>query len=766
MNAGFIGWQIGLLCVSLATGLFAGEQAVAEKHNSLDPRGKIHIPIGVADSLDTLKTFVEAEGNFSPGFGSYGIYFWVFDKTSGRLFAPTMEGVPCEHGLAEGGLLIPWSKWAAGQIAVRTQICQVERQSPAGTVHVVGTRASLTNMSDKVRQVLLYVALRPLGPAGWDIRELTVSAEGDALLVDGHPALVAEERPVSAGVSGTDTIGQFALRGEMPEGKSATSETGACSGALGFDLVLSPGEVKGIAVVCPVLPGRRAARHKWVDLGQNALADLAELNPKEGNEVAGETPAVRGGILQPDPGLDYYRKVKTSDLFGEAEQYWKKMTGGVRIQLPDTRWRESLAAILSHASLCMDEGAPDVAVINYNVFNRDGVYVANMMQKAGVFDLAEKALDYFLSHPFNGRAYPEADNPGQILWCLGEHWLFTRDEEWLRRIYPSARKIAGMIRYYRTTQGTHWVSATSLDFGLSLAENQRQELKPGRCDGYHPEYTEAFDIAGLRGAAILAESVGDTIEAAEWRSLSERLLRSYDERFGARLPRNYGSFSVLWPCKLYPLTEGAAHEQFNGISGRGPNGWRYFPLATAHQGLLAGNREAGHVTLERHLEHEQMRGWYALDEGGGSSSGGWHRVKTTWTRSAEKPGDNLSVAMPHGWAIAEFWLLMRDCLVYENEGQLVLFSGTPEPWFTDKEGIAVENLPTYFGTLTVRWMPSETGAVLTIGSDAKPPNGFVLRLPKLLNATVSVAGKSIEQTASGDFFVPVGSDEVHVRFGM
>src|SRR5689334_16737607 len=69
----------------------------------LDPRGTVHIPIGVADSLDTLKTFVEAEGNFSPGFGSYGIYFWVWDDGEKRLYAPTMEDVKCEHGLGGNG---------------------------------------------------------------------------------------------------------------------------------------------------------------------------------------------------------------------------------------------------------------------------------------------------------------------------------------------------------------------------------------------------------------------------------------------------------------------------------------------------------------------------------------------------------------------------------------------------------------------------------------------------------------------------------------
>ena len=70
------------------------------ERNELDPRGKVHIPIGIANSLDTLKTFVEAEGNFSPGVGSYGVYFWIFDKTAGRLVDPTMDDVNCEHGLA------------------------------------------------------------------------------------------------------------------------------------------------------------------------------------------------------------------------------------------------------------------------------------------------------------------------------------------------------------------------------------------------------------------------------------------------------------------------------------------------------------------------------------------------------------------------------------------------------------------------------------------------------------------------------------------
>ncbi len=91
----------------------------------LDPKGKIHIPIGVPNALDTLKTFVEAEGNFSPGVGSCGIYFWVYDPDAGVLTAPTMEHVSHSHGFHDAGYLIPWSYWEYNDIQVRTEVCEL-----------------------------------------------------------------------------------------------------------------------------------------------------------------------------------------------------------------------------------------------------------------------------------------------------------------------------------------------------------------------------------------------------------------------------------------------------------------------------------------------------------------------------------------------------------------------------------------------------------------------------------------------------------------
>jgi len=668
------------LCIAATIGVAAAER------DDLSPRGRIHIPIGIADTVDTLKTFVEAEGSFSPGVGSFGVYFWIFDNQSRRLTAPTMDSAKCEHGLAEGKYLIPWSKWAAGDINVKTELCQVKRTSPKGDVFIVGSRVIIENTTSQAKDISLYAAIRPVGAAGFAIKEMTVSPGADALLVEGHPAIVAGQAASGTGVLPEDTVGELAIQGRTPGQKHATSQDGNCSGALRFDMTVRPRVKHTYGFVCPVLPGRRAVGHKWDGVADWAQFDLAELNP----------PA--SGQLQPDPGLDYYRRIDVSQLFDEANEYWAGLVERVKLALPERKWEEAFCAIIGHAAIEMNEGAPDVAVVNYNVFNRDGVYVANIFQKSANADLAAAAIDYFTRHPFNGRSYPEADNPGQILWAMSQQWRFERDEKWARRIWPSAKRIAEMIKYYRTTNGPHWVQMDGLDFGEAVAKQKKRQLKPGRCDGHHPEYTEAFDIAGLRAAAELAEAVGKQAEAKEWRELAERLLEVYDEKFASDLARAYGSYSVLWPCRLYPIVTGKAYERFKAVGNQNPSGWRYFPLATAHQGLLTGNREAGYKTLEAHLNHEQMRGWYAFDEGGKSGSGGWGRVRTTW---------NGDVAMPHGWAIAEVWLLLRDSLLFEDGDRLILFGGVPPQWFKDPKGMEITGAPTYFGDCSVKLESTE-----------------------------------------------------------
>ncbi|MBN1123540.1 MAG: hypothetical protein JXA82_00935 [Sedimentisphaerales bacterium] len=712
-------------------------------NEGLDPVGKMHIPIGLANTLDTLKTFVEAEGCFSPGVGSYGIYCWIYDESQKKLYAPTMPEIVCERGLGEAGKLLPWIRFQAGKTTVKLEICQVAKSCPGGLTHIVAGRVHLRNRSQMPNRIQLYIALRPIGPAGFDVYQIGVGSAKDALLVEGHPAVVSLSSPTDAGVIGEDRIGDYAFQDDLPDEMEVQSNTGNSSGALQYDLRFEAGQGVTVEFLCPVLAGRRAAGHQWDGIDKWAQFDQAQLNPE------------MGGKLQPDPGLDFYRKLDIHDLFVQARRYWEDIAGRVYLQLPDRRWTEAFGAIIGHVTLSMNEGAPDVAVVNYNVFNRDGVYVANILQKAGQYELAAEAIDYFLSYPFNGRSYPEADNPGQILWAMEQQWRFTHDRSWLKEVYPSARKLANMIHYYRTTPPPHWVQMDALVFGEDVPQEKRRKLEPGRCDGHHPEYTEAFDLAGIRSMAILAGTVGFGEDVDKYKRLANDLFEQYDGRFGKRLTNEYGSYCVLWPCRLYDFQSGKAWEQCKNIGAQTPSEWRYFALARAHQGLLAGNRQAGYGTISLHLDHEQMQGWYAFDEGGKSGSGGWGRLRTTW---------NGNVAMPHGWAIAELFLLIRDSLVYEHQGRLILFAGVDPQWLLNGEGMEIRNLPTHYGRLDLQYRLTSNGATLSFGNSARPPRGFVLMLPEDTKATAVAAEGFTSTTDKGQLPLPWIAGRVDVTF--
>ncbi len=122
-------------------------------------------------------------------------------------------------------------------------------------------------------------------------------------------------------------------------------------------------------------------------------------------------------------------------------------------------------------------------------------------------------------------------------------------------------------------------------------------------------------------------------------------------------------------------------------------------------------------------------------------------MRTTWRRD---------VAMPHGWATAELALLMRDCLVFEDERRLVVCAGVPPQWFSDPVGMELRDWPTEFGTCSMAYVPVEGGAKVTIGGTARPADGFVLRLP---DGWVSGDG-----LAAGSDVVIAGPGEHFVRF--
>ncbi len=132
--------------------------------------------------------------------------------------------------------------------------------------------------------------------------------------------------------------------------------------------------------------GKKVSGHHWD--GGNEVTDLASVNAMD-------------GVLQPDHGASFYSQLSLYSIFSNIVKYWTPYVGVYyNLHLPDDLWKDALISGTSHLALNINEKAPDVAVINYNVFNRDGMYIANAMQKAGQFSISAEIIEYFLQFPF------------------------------------------------------------------------------------------------------------------------------------------------------------------------------------------------------------------------------------------------------------------------------------------------------------------------------------------------------------------------------
>lgn len=120
--------------------------------------------------------------------------------------------------------------------------------------------------------------------------------------------------------------------------------------------------------------------------------------------------------------------------------------------------------------------------------------------------------------------------------------------------------------------------------------------------------------------------------------------------------------------------------------------------------------------------------------------------------------------MPHGWAIAEFWQLMRDAIVDEDGGRLVLLAGVAPEWFRHPAGISVKNLRTHFGVFSFDYHPGRKVAMMTLTGTARPTQGYVVRLPEGPAAMVLADGRKLEPSKDVAWNLPGDTRKITIKF--
>ncbi len=478
-----------------------------------------------------------------------------------------------------------------------------------------------------------------------------------------------------------------------------------------------------------------------------------------------------------------------------ARAAWAELLApAARVELPDAHVEDmywaAVAAILLLRRRVGDHYLVYPGKRAYRRFwTRDAAYMCWALDIAGLPVEAERSLAYFLHlqrHPEERWVYAgvppldpfepqksfecptgQYDGQGHAPWALLEHYRLTRDEAWLARVYPGLLDAAEWIRDFRALQDSPRYRVEAPVPGL---------LPPSIGEGWSndPDFYLVHQVWALHGldcvreaAAQLGREADRNWIADEYADFRAALLRAIDRGYveedgvarlamvpaperdvNSSLTQQHIAF-LVWPRAVEGIEEGRVERLFAS-----------YAEAFAPEGLLGYKVYPHHGLALRELLHR--RGTYR-------AAGAWpvrHRMNWSygscdmarallelgrpteataiferfgklatptngWVEMVDLDRNTGFGDQPHGWAAAGFVTLLRLLIVRESGSTLRLLEGIPRHWLEAGARIAITDLPTYFGPLSLCCEATADTVELTLaGAFDTAPETIVVNLAR------------------------------------
>ena len=440
----------------------------------------------------------------------------------------------------------------------------------------------------------------------------------------------------------------------------------------------------------------------------------------------------------------------------EAQAFWRgKLASASRWHLPEARIDEMVRAGLLHLDLVTyghASPAPLLPAIGvYTAIGSESAPIIQFMDSMGWHDEAARALDFFLEKQhddgfmqnFNGYML----ETGAVLWTLGEHYRYTHDTAWLRRIHPKVTKAWRYLRDWR-------------------ARNLQPELRGngyGLLDGKTADPDDPFRSFMLNGYAFLglartAEMLRalDPGEAAACLEVANSLKADIRTALGEVMERS----------PVAPLGDGTwSRTSPPWTNYRGPlmlhaDGGNWFthgsmvardsllgPLYLVFQEVLTPHEPMAVDILRTHSElmtrdnvafsqpYYSRHPWVHLQRGETKAFlQAWYATLAAMAdRDTYTFTEHFFPASSHK-THEEAWFLMqtRWMLYLEAGDSLRLLAGAPRAYFEPGTHLSVENAGSYFGPLSFATAVSADGGEIRATIDCpgdRHPRTVNLRVP-------------------------------------
>ncbi len=312
---------------------------------------------------------------------------------------------------------------------------------------------------------------------------------------------------------------------------------------------------------------------------------------------------------------------------------------------------------------------------------------------------------------------------GSVLWAMGEHYFYSKDREWMKRVAgPMVEAANWIVRERAATKVKDARGEKVPYYGLMPAGKpydveERIDPKPSYVYGF----TDGWTWLGLRRAAEALADAGhpdgprlvkeaaeyraDILEVMRRRRQTDPTLPPYPERVYGR--DEWGSL----------VTAGVSLVQTGLLDARDPAFAQLEDYTQKHFAVLGLNGKM----VAKEMQFHGIESIYTV-----TADDVFHQAwiergeiekalltfysvlaygvdrQTLGTIERFSPEDRrYTPFFMNGSASGRILMMIRKTLLMENDGTLSLLAGAPRRWLEDGKRIEVANAPTYFGGLSM-----------------------------------------------------------------
>jgi hypothetical protein len=435
---------------------------------------------------------------------------------------------------------------------------------------------------------------------------------------------------------------------------------------------------------------------------------------------------------------------------GRTVRYWQGiMARGTYMQVPCEKATQ--AYLSSHVCqlITSDHGEVHPGEGFYDEFYiRDGAYQLMELEEAGLIDIAQKAIESFLSKQRPDGRFESQENQfdanGQACWALWQFYKITGDRQWLLKVYPQMRRAVDW-----TMKARRQAPDDSPFFGvLPNAPADGEYLWDGK---HHIVGYDFWNLRGLLCTADAAHALGRMDEAekllqeaalyrtaidAAWKRTGLDYFPPSWEKAGT----HWGNTETVWPTEVFARDDPRVAALITEVRENHGGGF----IEGTIQWL--GNAGAIHPYMSAYTtmaslvrgEHEQVVEdfyWYLLHSTAthAFAEGIYYKRRFAW-----------SDTIPHALGASNYAIMLRHMLVHEQGDELHLLKAVPDWWLAEGKEIRVERAPTHFGPMSLLLTGTEKGVQVKLDPPRRQsPKRIFLYLPKSRPLVDSLEGVEV-----------------------